>query len=1144
MNEKPKVLVVDDDLAVVNFIKTVLIRENYEVITAQSGVDALLLLEEEDGIDVLLLDVLMFGLDGFDVLELMNANPKTANIKVIMLSGMDDVENKVRAFSAGAVDYLAKPFQKAELIARLNTQVRVKRAEEERQALLVKTETLYRISRSLIGSANLPELLQIVVDGVAQALPANRVTLILFDLENKKVTHFVKSGPGQAWVEMVSFDELWHGLSGWVLRELKPALSPKGVPDPRESLAVQKRRAETNCGSIIVVPLRYREQTFATMTAINRPDECDFTERDVELMMAIANQAVVAIENARLFEALRQSEERTRLIIETAHQGIITMDADGMITGWNAQAEHIFGWSDKQAIDRHFSEMILPLNHSVARKNFFDFAKPSPLQGIFPTDKPSEMVAIHRNGRQFPVEVTISPMKLGGSLAFSAFVHDISERKQAAEALKKAKEAAEAATQAKTEFLANMSHEIRTPLNAIIGMSSLLLDTFLNEEQKEFVEITRTSGDTLLSIINDILDFSKIEVGKLELEEQPFNLRDCVEDALDLLIAEARQKDLEMAYFIDPQVPLQVIGDVTRLRQILVNLISNAVKFTDEGEVVISVNSQRLDDNRYQFHFTVRDTGIGIGQNQRKKLFRSFSQVDASMTRKYGGTGLGLIISKRLTEMMGGTIWVESEIGIGSTFHFTILVEATPYQKPENLPTYQAELAGKRLLIVDDNKTNRYILTRQVESWGMIPHAVPSGIEALAWLKQGEAVDLAILDMQMPEMDGLTLAKKIREFGIKSRTFKKQDIIEDGQIIEENDHTSALPLVIMTSLGWRADVANVAFAAYLTKPVKPLELYDVLLNIFANRLMPVKANATTPVESLFDPNMGQRYPLRILVAEDNAVNQKVALRLLERMGYRADVAANGLEVLAALQRQSYDVVLMDVQMPEMDGVKATQKIRHRDHLDRDKQPYIIAMTAHALKGDRERYLAAGMDDYISKPVQVEELVTALQRCPPLNVPSSANQKAEQMRQTITHASENGLEVEKTKIQDEELMASLEIIAGVKEAVRTMVGEENPDILTELIDIFLQDTAQQVSALREGLNNKDIPDLREVAHTLKGSSASLGFMALSTKCLELEKLLQGDTFVNVSEKVTEIEKQYQLIEMALALSPASKSQEAI
>ena len=308
--------------------------------------------------------------------------------------------------------------------------------------------------------------------------------------------------------------------------------------------------------------------------------------------------------------------------------------------------------------------------------------------------------------------------------------------------------------------------------------------------------------------------------------------------------------------------------------------------------------------------------------------------------------------------------------------------------------------------------------------------------------------------------------------------------------------------------------------------------------------MPVKANATTPVESLFDPNMGQRYPLRILVAEDNAVNQKVALRLLERMGYRADVAANGLEVLAALQRQSYDVVLMDVQMPEMDGVKATQKIRHRDHLDRDKQPYIIAMTAHALKGDRERYLAAGMDDYISKPVQVEELVTALQRCPPLNVPSSANQKAEQMRQTITHASENGLEVEKTKIQDEELMASLEIIAGVKEAVRTMVGEENPDILTELIDIFLQDTAQQVSALREGLNNKDIPDLREVAHTLKGSSASLGFMALSTKCLELEELLRGDTFVNVSEKVSEIEKQYQLIEMALALSPASKSQEAI
>ncbi|MGB0387623.1 MAG: response regulator [Ardenticatenaceae bacterium] len=1218
MNEKPKVLVVDDNLSVVEFIKAVLCKHNYEVITAQSGINALLLLEQEENIDVMLLDVVMFGLDGFDVLEIVNANPKTASIKVIMLSGVDRVADKVRAFSAGAVDYLAKPFEQAELIARIDTQVRVKRAEQERQALLAKTETLYRISRSLIGTANLPEILQVVVDGVVEVLPANRVTLITFNAplaskwEEREVTHFVKGGPGQAWVERVSFDELWEGLSGWVLRELKPAFSPKGDLDPRESLAVQRRRLDTNCGSIIVVPLLYRQQIVGTMTAINSPDELDFTKRDVELMVAIANQAVVAIENARLFDALRQSEERTRLIIETAHQGIVTMDADGIITAWNAQAERIFGYSYEEAIGRNFNEMItpgdptLPLKeasasksleaHRTAQKGPYIWA--SPLFGEPASEKPSEMIARHRDGHDFPVEVTISSMKLGEALAFSAFVHDISERKQAAEALQKAKEAAEAAAQAKTDFLANMSHEIRTPLNAIIGMSSLLLDTRLSEEQKDFVEITRTSGDALLTIINEILDFSKVDAGRLELEEQPFNLRDCVEEALDLLIAKANEKGLEMAYFIDPQTPLQVLGDVTRLRQILVNLISNAVKFTHQGEVVVAVGSQELENNPYpqnwprthpaargaaqegrqlyQLHFTVRDTGIGIPQDQMQKLFRSFSQIDASTTRKYGGTGLGLVISKRLVEMMGGSMWLESEVGVGSTFHFTILVEGTEgAQAPilaasEYSPIEQAELIGKRVLIVDDNETNRYILASQIESWGMIPYIKASGKEALAWLAAGEAVDLAILDMQMPEMDGLTLAQKIRE--LESHTLRPAPTPSaspntrggellpsssmggvggrSGQACPRGREANPLPLIMLTSLGWRSDKdsleanESVKFAAHLTKPVKPSQLHDILACIFDNQETSVEYRSKENPESRFDPDMGQRHSLRILLAEDNSVNQKVALRLLERMGYRADVAANGLEVLAALQGLSYDVVLMDVQMPEMDGVDTTQYIRQ--HSDKSRQPRIVAMTANALKGDRERYLAAGMDDYISKPVRVEELVAALQRCDPKGETGPLLEKnvADHSPHTSPQDAQNGVTFfqntgslaakleENAKREAEALAARVEIINAVKEAVRAMVGDDNPEILAELIEIFLQDTAQQVTALRDALEQESLANLRQVAHTLKGSSASLGFMRLSSICLKLEQIIDEGTIMNATQKVFEVEQEYKLIENVL------------
>ncbi|MFN2491203.1 MAG: response regulator [Actinomycetota bacterium] len=794
---------------------------------------------------------------------------------------------------------------------------------------------------------------------------------------------------------------------------------------------------------------------------------------------------VLTLQEHRRAEAnLRRQEGETRAVIEASNDAFVAMNERGVITAWNREAEDTFGWSRTEAIGRELANTIIPSDyrqaHRDALERFLETGEGPLLNSRIETE------ALHRDGRVFPVELAIWEIRTRDAYCFSAFIHDITERKEAEQEMEAAQTEALEASRMKSEFLANMSHEIRTPMNGVIGMTDLLLDTELSAEQRETTETIRVSGEALLSLINDILDFSKIEAGRLELEEVDFGIRSAVEDAIGLLAERAYAKGLEIATLIQPTAPVAVRGDPARLRQILMNLAGNAIKFTHEGEVVVRVFLKDEDERGYNVCFEVADTGIGIKPEDQSRLFESFSQADTSTTRRYGGTGLGLAISRQLAELMGGEIGMESEEGKGSIFRFTArLARASGLERPE--PSDEASLAGLSALVVDDNATNRAVLELSLDKWGMRSSSASSGWQALLLLRdaaqRGEPFAVALLDFHMPEMDGIEL----------------------GRAIKGDSGLEATRLVLITSSTERgaANAAReVGFDGYLTKPVRHMSLHDTLATVVGLQVSGTSTSMVTP-DSLAVTSGRTR--AHVLVVEDNPVNQKVASKMLAKLGYRYDIASDGVEAVEAVTRTLYAAVLMDCQMPRMDGYEATRRIRALDGAA--ARVPIIAMTAGAMKGDEERARAAGMDDYIPKPVKLEELEAGLGRWVEDQTMSSSSPEAQSAQ--------------------EQAPSQPAIDSAVLTSLRELddPGEDAPE---QLVGAFLQSAATSIEKLRTAIERKDGANVAFVAHSLKGSVGALGAKRMTSLCADLEQAAAGRDFERATELLVKIEKEFDLV----------------
>ena len=926
------------------------------------------------------------------------------------------------------------------------------RLVQETRQRVAELATVNSVGQALSSQLDLDGLIELVGERVRETFDADIAYVALYDEAAGQIefAYYHESGERRAEAPMA----YGEGVTSQVLASREPLLQNRREQHEGQDVI------GTPSLSYLGVPILVGEKAIGVISVQSIDEEGRFGEADSRLLATIAANVGIAIQNARLFMEVERQRGYLESLVSITPAAVVVLDAEERVTDWNPAATELFGYSAEEAVGQPIDDLVFgETDREEGREITAEAMREGRAQRITRRRR--------RDGTLVDVELMLVPLTVDGShFGFLGVYHDVTE-------LQRARQEAEAATQAKSAFLATMSHEIRTPMNAVIGMTDLLLGTELTGEQREFAEIVHSSGDALLHVIDDILDYSKIEAGKLDLEHEPFSLRDCVEGALDIVAPRAWEKEIELGCLIDEDAPAGIVGDDARLRQVLLNLLSNAVKFTEQGEVMVLVDAEHIGGGSYRVELAVRDTGIGIPPDRMDRLFTSFSQVDASTTRRFGGTGLGLAISKRLVELMGGTITIESEVKKGSTFRISLPVASadvpTKFAFDDGLP----HLAGKRILIVDDNATNREIVARHARSWEMEPVAVELAADALELIARGEPFDVAVLDMMMPKMDGVALARAIRKHRSESE----------------------LPLLLLTSLGRLPQLQSEGlFSAQLAKPLKASQLYNTLL-----QLLTAGRAGEEVVEPVTDGKRA-RSALRILLAEDNAMNQKVALRLLERLGYRADVATNGLEAIEALERQPYDVVLMDVQMPELDGLDATRRICER--WPAESRPHIIAMTANALPEDREACFAAGMNDYVAKPIRAEELAAALKRARPLGNGDAASDV-----------------VEYVSLDD-----------GALKNLRDLGGD---DFLSEVIDAFLADAPELMGTLRRSLDEQSAEELRRAAHTLKSNGATLGAEQFAERCRTLEQRAKAGELEGASQLVDRIEQEYRPLTYALS-----------